>query len=72
VDARNPVHSARGLFQFTAASYHLNPNGVWSFGNAIEEAQGCIRYIQQRHATVTTPSRSGVTAAGIERGAART
>ena len=28
VDARNPVHSARGLFQFTAANYHLNPNGA--------------------------------------------
>jgi len=51
VDARNPVHSARGLFQLTRANYHLNPNGVRSFGNAIEEAQGGIRYIQQRYGT---------------------
>ena len=51
VDARNPVHSARGLFQLTRANYHLNPNGVRSFGNAVEEAQGGIRYIQQRYAT---------------------
>jgi SLT domain-containing protein len=51
VDARNPVHSARGLYQLTAANYHLNPNGVRSFGNAVEEAQGGIRYIQQRYGT---------------------
>jgi Transglycosylase SLT domain len=51
VNARNPVHSARGLFQLTAANYHLNPNGAGSFGNAVEEAQGGIRYIQQRYGT---------------------
>ena len=51
VDVKNPVHSARGLFQLTAANYHLNPNGVRSFGNAVEEAQGGIRYIQQRYGT---------------------
>ncbi len=51
VDAKNPVHSARGLFQLTAAQYHLNPNGAQSFGNAVEEAQGGIRYIQQRYGT---------------------
>jgi hypothetical protein len=51
VDARNPVHSARGLFQLTAANYHLNPHGAASFGNAVEEAQGGIRYIQQRYGT---------------------
>ena len=49
VDARNPVHSARGLFQLTKANYHLNPNGAASFGNAVEEAQGGIRYVQQRY-----------------------
>jgi hypothetical protein len=49
VNAKNPVHSARGLFQVTAANYHLNPNGARSFGNAVEEAQGGIRYIQQRY-----------------------
>jgi hypothetical protein len=51
VDARNPVHSARGLFQLTRAHYHLNPHGERSFGNAVEEAQGGIRYIQQRYGT---------------------
>jgi hypothetical protein len=49
VNVKNPVHSARGLFQLTAANYHLNPNGARSFGNAVEEAQGGIRYIQQRY-----------------------
>ena len=29
VNARNPVHSARGLFQLTAANYHLNPERRW-------------------------------------------
>ena len=49
IDARNPIHSARGLFQLTRANYHLNPNGAASFGNGVEEAQGGIRYIQQRY-----------------------
>jgi hypothetical protein len=49
VGVKNPVHSARGLYQLTAANYHLNPNGARSFGNAVEEAQGGIRYIQQRY-----------------------
>jgi len=51
VNAKNPVHSARGLFQLTAANYHLNPHGAASFGNAVEEAQGGIRYVQQRYGT---------------------
>jgi hypothetical protein len=51
VNAKNPYHSARGLYQLTAANYHLNPNGTRSFGNAVEEAQGGIRYIQQRYGT---------------------
>jgi hypothetical protein len=51
VNIANPVHSARGLFQLTAANYHLNPNGAQSFGNAVEEAQGGIRYIEQRYGT---------------------
>ena len=51
VDARSPVHSARGLFQLTAANYHYNPHGAASFGNAVEEAQGGIRYIRQRYGT---------------------
>jgi hypothetical protein len=51
VGATNRIHSARGLFQLTTANYHLNPNGERSFGNAVEEAQGGIRYIQQRYGT---------------------
>jgi hypothetical protein len=51
VGAHNNVDSARGLFQLTAASYHLNPHGAASFGSAVEEAQGGIRYIQQRYRT---------------------
>jgi hypothetical protein len=52
VDVRNPRHSARGLYQLTAANYHFNPRGKDSFGNAVEEAQGGIRYIKQRYGTV--------------------
>jgi len=52
IDARNPVHSARGLFQLTRVNYHLNPNGERSFGNGVEEAQGGIRYIKQRYGDV--------------------
>lgn len=51
VDAQSPVHSARGLFQLTAANHHYNPNGAASFGNAVQEAQGGIRYIRQRYGT---------------------
>jgi SLT domain-containing protein len=51
VDIRNPHHSARGLYQLTAANYHFNPRGKDSFGNAVEEAQGGIRYIKQRYKT---------------------
>jgi hypothetical protein len=51
VDAKSPIHSARGLFQLTAANYHYNPNGAGSFGNAVEEAQGGIRYIRARYGT---------------------
>jgi hypothetical protein len=51
VGARNTTDSARGLFQLTQASWHLNPNGAASFGNATEEAQGGIRYIQARYTT---------------------
>ncbi len=52
VDARNHASSARGLFQLTAANYHLNPHGAHSFGNAVEEAQGGIHYIEERYGTV--------------------
>ena len=51
VSVRNPVHSARGLYQLTAANYHYNPNGAASFGNGQQEAQGGIRYIRARYGT---------------------
>ncbi len=51
VDVQHPRHSARGLFQLTAANYPLNPRGAASFGNAVEEAQGGIRYIRARYGT---------------------
>jgi hypothetical protein len=49
VNVQAPHHSARGLFQLTAANYHYNPNGAASFGNAVQEAQGGIRYVRQRY-----------------------
>lgn len=51
VGERSAEHSARGLFQLTAVNYHLNPGGQNSFGNAVEESQGGIRYIAQRYGT---------------------
>jgi len=51
VDAQSAVHSARGLYQLTAANYHYNPRGAASFGDAVEEAQGGIRYIRARYGT---------------------
>jgi len=51
VGVHSPIHSARGLYQLTAANYHYNPNGTASFGNAVEEAQGGIRYIRARYGT---------------------
>ncbi len=51
VGVRNHVDTARGLFQLTRASYALNPNGAGSFGNALEEAQGGIRYIREHYGT---------------------
>ena len=51
VGAHSPIHSARGLYQLTAASYHYNPRGAASFGHAVEEARGGIRYIRARYGT---------------------
>jgi SLT domain-containing protein len=48
-DARNSRSSARGLFQLLRAQYELNPNGEKSFGNAVEECQGGIRYVKRRY-----------------------
>jgi SLT domain-containing protein len=43
-----PGSSARGLFQLLQKNYHYNPNGVKSFGNPVEEAQGGIRSMRRR------------------------
>ena len=51
VDSKNPHSSARGLYQLLKAQYELNPNGEKSFGNAVEECQGGIRYIVHRYKT---------------------
>jgi len=51
VGVHSPIHSARGLYQLTAANYHYNPNGTASFGDAVQEAQGGIRYIRARYGT---------------------
>lgn len=45
----DPRSTARGLFQLNKPNYGLNPNGEASFGNAVEEAQGGIRYIRSRY-----------------------
>ncbi len=37
--------SASGLFQLQPSNYHFYPNGAKSIGNAVEEAQGGIRYM---------------------------
>lgn len=49
VDVRNSSSTARGLFQLLAAQYSLNPNGINSFGDAVEECQGGIHYIKGRY-----------------------
>ena len=49
VDKRNPHSTARGLFQLLKIQYELNPNGEKSFGNAVEECQGGIRYVMHRY-----------------------
>ncbi|UVS98960.1 hypothetical protein [Burkholderia glumae] len=49
VNAQRPDSTARGLFQLLRAQYGLNPNGEKSFGIAVEEAQGGLRYIYGRY-----------------------
>jgi len=49
VNARNPHSTAGGLFQLLRNNYDLNPNGIKSFGDDVEECQGGIRYIVQRY-----------------------
>jgi SLT domain-containing protein len=54
VNARNGGSTARGLYQLLRAQYGLNPNGEASFGNAVEECRGGIRYIYGRYHTAHT------------------
>ncbi|MFM0160351.1 hypothetical protein SAMN05444172_0928 [Burkholderia sp. GAS332] len=54
VDVRNGKSSARGLYQLLRPQYELNPNGEKSFGNAVEECQGGIRYILGRYHTAAS------------------
>ncbi|MGZ3182711.1 MAG: aggregation-promoting factor C-terminal-like domain-containing protein [Telluria sp.] len=49
VGVRNARSTARGLFQLLRAQYPLNPHGEDSFGNAVEECQGGIRYVMGRY-----------------------
>ncbi|MFT3769368.1 MAG: hypothetical protein QM820_28355 [Minicystis sp.] len=51
VGKKNGHSSARGLFQLTRVNYHLMPHGAESFGNAIDECRGGIRYVRQRYHT---------------------
>lgn len=57
VDNRNHSSTARGLFQLLFAQYELNPKGEKSFGNAVEECQGGIRYIYGRYHSARTARR---------------
>ncbi|WP_175050932.1 aggregation-promoting factor C-terminal-like domain-containing protein [Paraburkholderia sediminicola] len=54
VDARNEKLCARGMYQLLPPQYELNPNGEKSFGNAVEECQGGIRYILGRYHTAAS------------------
>jgi hypothetical protein len=51
IGIKNPDDSCRGLFQLSKENYDLNPHGIASFGNGVEEAQGGIRYIKKRYRT---------------------
>jgi SLT domain-containing protein len=53
VGISNSHSSARGLYQLLKAQYELNPKGEKSFGNAVEECQGGIRYILHRYKTAS-------------------
>ncbi|MFM0603700.1 hypothetical protein PQR05_04115 [Paraburkholderia sediminicola] len=54
VDTRNGKLCARGMYQLLRPQYDLNPNGEKSFGNAVEECQGGIRYILGRYHTAAS------------------
>jgi hypothetical protein len=41
--------NARGLFQLEPVNHHFYPSGEKSIGNAVEEAQGGIRYMRDRY-----------------------
>jgi hypothetical protein len=54
VDLRNGKLSTRGMFQLLPLQFDLNPNGEKSFGNAVEECQGGIRYLLGRYHTAAS------------------
>ncbi len=47
----NQGGTAIGLFQLQPSNYHFYPNGENSIGNAVEEAQGGIRYMRANYGT---------------------
>lgn len=49
--------TARGLFQIMRVNYGLLPRKEASFGNAIEECQGGIRYVVGRYHTAAAARR---------------
>ena len=49
IGVRSACSTARGLFQLLRAHYCLNPDGEHSFGNAVEECRGGIRYVMKRY-----------------------
>jgi hypothetical protein len=53
----NGASTARGLFQLLRMHYPLNPNGERSFGNAVEECQGGIRYVMGRYRSAAAARR---------------
>ena len=54
VGMRNGKLATRGVYQLLPSQCELNPNGEKSFGNAVEECQGGIRYILGRYHTAAS------------------
>ena len=65
---RSPVHSARGLFQLTAANYHLNPNGARPSATRWRKRRAASAISSSATAPPTTRWHSGSSTTGIERG----
>ena len=66
VGASSPVHLRSRPVSAHGGELSLQPQrGAFVQGNAVEEAQGGIRYIRNATAPPTMPSRSGSSTAGI-------